>query len=103
MVFNYWRDGKIEEAPETWQHFHDRIDSVLTEIAQGSGPALVVTSGGLISMAMSQAAATRLRQPQQQQVAERWCLPRMPQTRVLRSYNSASNDLRTMPACATST
>jgi broad specificity phosphatase PhoE len=54
-VFSYWQDGKIEGAPETWQHFHERTNSVLAEIAAGDGPALVVTSGGLISMAMSQA------------------------------------------------
>jgi broad specificity phosphatase PhoE len=54
-VFSYWKDGKIEDAPETWQHFNDRIESVLMEIAEGDCPALVVTSGGLISMAMSQA------------------------------------------------
>jgi broad specificity phosphatase PhoE len=54
-VFSYWQDGKIDDAPETWQHFHDRIESVLMEIAKGDGPALVVTSGRLISMAMSQA------------------------------------------------
>lgn len=54
-VFKYWQDGKIEDAPETWQNFHDRIESVLLDIAAGDGPALVVTSGGLISMAMAQA------------------------------------------------
>jgi broad specificity phosphatase PhoE len=54
-VFNYWKDGKIEDAPETWDIFHERVESALMEIAQGDGPALVVTSGGLISMAMSQA------------------------------------------------
>ncbi|NNE50781.1 MAG: histidine phosphatase family protein [Sulfitobacter sp.] len=54
-VFEYWRDGKIEEAPETWESFHTRIEEALQEIAAGHGPALVVTSGGLISMAMAQA------------------------------------------------
>lgn len=54
-VFEYWRDGKIEQAPETWSHFQNRIESALQEIAAGHGPALVVTSGGLISAAMAQA------------------------------------------------
>jgi broad specificity phosphatase PhoE len=54
QVFTYWKAGKIEDAPESWQTFHDRIDDALTEISQGDGPALVVTSGGLISMAMAQ-------------------------------------------------
>lgn len=54
-VFDHWRAGKIEDAPETWENFHTRVDDALAEIAEGSGPALVVTSGGLISMAMAQA------------------------------------------------
>jgi len=54
-VFQYWRDGKLEGTPETWEQFHTRVDDALREIAAGSGPALVVTSGGLISMALSQA------------------------------------------------
>ena len=54
-VFNYWRDGKLEGAPETWDQFHTRVDDALQEIASGPGPALVVTSGGLIAMALSQA------------------------------------------------
>ncbi|MBM1632616.1 histidine phosphatase family protein [Sulfitobacter mediterraneus] len=54
-VFEYWKSGKLEGAPETWQHFHDRIESALRDIAAGDGPALVVTSGGLISMVMAQA------------------------------------------------
>lgn len=54
MVFEYWRDGKIEGTPETWDQFHTRVDDALAEIAAGSGPALVVTSGGLIAMALAQ-------------------------------------------------
>ena len=55
QVFAHWRDGKLEGPPESWQSFHDRIDDGLREVAAGDGPALVVTSGGLISMAMAQA------------------------------------------------
>lgn len=54
-VFEYWRAGKLEGAPETWETFHTRVQDALDEIAADTGPALVVTSGGLISMAMSQA------------------------------------------------
>ena len=54
-VFTFWKAGKIEGTPETWDQFHSRVDDALQEIAAGHGPALVVTSGGLISMAMSQA------------------------------------------------
>ncbi len=53
-VFTYWRDGKLEGAPETWAAFHARVDDAMNEIAAGNGPALVVTSGGLISMTMAQ-------------------------------------------------
>ena len=54
-VFTHWQEGRIEDAPETWDSFHTRIEDALFEIAAGSGPALVVTSGGLISMVMAQA------------------------------------------------
>ncbi|MEW9919847.1 histidine phosphatase family protein [Marimonas sp. MJW-29] len=54
-VFTYWRDGKLEGAPETWDEFHTRVEDALQEIAAEPGPALVVTSGGLIAMAMAQA------------------------------------------------
>ena len=55
LVFQTWKDGKIENPPETYQAFETRVQDALREIAEGSGPALVVTSGGLISMAMAQA------------------------------------------------
>ncbi|MGB3244279.1 MAG: histidine phosphatase family protein [Sulfitobacter sp.] len=55
QVFEHWKADKIEGPPESFQSFHDRIDDALREIAAGDGPALVVTSGGLISMAMAQA------------------------------------------------
>ena len=55
MVFDYWKQGRLTGTPESWQSFHDRIEGVLLEIAEGEGPALVVTSGGLISMVMAQA------------------------------------------------
>lgn len=55
MVFDYWKEGRLTGTPESWQAFHDRIESVLLDIAAEEGPALVVTSGGLISMVMAQA------------------------------------------------
>ena len=54
LVFTYWRDGKIEAAPETYAEFRTRIDDAMHEIIAGDGPALVVTSGGLISNVMGQ-------------------------------------------------
>ena len=53
-VFAAWQHGEIKGAPETFRAFEDRVNGALSDIAAGDGPALVVTSGGLISMAMRQ-------------------------------------------------
>ena len=53
-VFQHWKDDRIEGAPETYTQFQTRIRDALAEIAAGSGPALVVTSGGLIAHVMGQ-------------------------------------------------
>jgi len=53
-VFQHWQDGKLEGAPETYAQFQTRISDALAEIAAGSGPALVVTSGGLIAHVFGQ-------------------------------------------------
>ena len=55
LVFETWKNDKFDNPPESYASFESRIQSVLQEIAEGDGPALVVTSGGLISMAMAQA------------------------------------------------
>ena len=52
LVFTAWQDGQIEGAPETFHAFQSRVDDVLQEIAAGEGRALVVSSGGLIGMAI---------------------------------------------------
>jgi len=52
LVFTAWQDGKIEGVSESFHHFQTRVDEVLHEIAAGEGRALVVTSGGLIGMAV---------------------------------------------------
>jgi broad specificity phosphatase PhoE len=57
QVLSAWAENKIDDAPESWTDFETRTQAALTEIAAGDGPALVVTSGGLISMAMRQAMA----------------------------------------------
>ena len=46
------QDGQIEGASESFHDFQARVDDVLHEIAAGKGRALVVTSGGLIAMAI---------------------------------------------------
>ncbi|WP_299293172.1 histidine phosphatase family protein [uncultured Tateyamaria sp.] len=52
VVLAHWRDDKLEGAPERFSAFENRIRDVLREIGDGTGPALVVTSGGLIAMTM---------------------------------------------------
>ena len=51
-VLHAWQEDRIDGAPEPFAAFETRIRSVLAEIGEGEGPALVVTSGGVISMAM---------------------------------------------------
>ncbi len=52
LVFSAWQEGRIEGAPESFHDFQARVDAVLAEVAAGEGRALVVTSGGLIGMAV---------------------------------------------------
>ena len=54
LLFKTWQDGKIENAPETFDHFETRVRDVIAEIADGKGPAIVATSGGLIGMVVRQ-------------------------------------------------
>lgn len=54
LVFAKWQNNEIEGAPERFTDFEARIADVLQEIAAGDGPALVVTSGGLIACIMRQ-------------------------------------------------
>jgi broad specificity phosphatase PhoE len=53
-VFQAWHNGAIKNVPETFAQFEDRVLGAISDIAKGDGPALVVTSGGLISMVMRQ-------------------------------------------------
>ncbi|MFT4707773.1 MAG: broad specificity phosphatase PhoE [Ascidiaceihabitans sp.] len=53
-VFAAWQADEIEGAPERFVEFEARVNDVIRDIAAGDGPALVVTSGGLISMVMRQ-------------------------------------------------
>lgn len=55
QVLTAWRDGRLDGAPESFAQFEDRVSAALAEIAAGDGPALVITSGGLIAAAMRQA------------------------------------------------
>ncbi len=51
-LFGAWQAGELDGAPESFDAFETRVRSVIEEIAAGQGRALVVTSGGLIGMAM---------------------------------------------------
>jgi broad specificity phosphatase PhoE len=53
-LFGLWRDGKLDRVPETFADFQNRIRSAMTEIGAGAGRAMVVTSGGVIAMAIAQ-------------------------------------------------
>lgn len=55
MLLAKWQAGEIEDAPERFDQFEARVSDALADIASGRGPALVVTSGGLIGMAFRQA------------------------------------------------
>jgi broad specificity phosphatase PhoE len=52
QVFLAWQQGRIDGVPETFEAFETRVRDALSDIEKGEGPALVITSGGLISMAM---------------------------------------------------
>ncbi len=49
-----WEAGTIEEAPESFDDFQNRVRDAMAEIGAGRGPALIVTSGGLIGMVLRQ-------------------------------------------------
>ena len=53
-VFTKWCEGEIDGAPETFDAFEARVSAALEDIRSGHGPALVVTSGGLIANIMRQ-------------------------------------------------
>lgn len=52
MLMNKWRAGEIDNPPEGYEDFQTRTQSVIEDIAGGRGAAMVVTSGGLIAMAL---------------------------------------------------
>ncbi len=52
QVFTAWQDGVIKNPPESFQSFEERVSAAIHDISRGEGPALVVTSGGLIAMVM---------------------------------------------------
>lgn len=53
-VLGAWERGEIEDVPETHAEFSARIRDAMSDIADGQGRALVVTSGGLIGTVLRQ-------------------------------------------------
>ncbi|WP_037313573.1 histidine phosphatase family protein [Ruegeria halocynthiae] len=54
-TFAAWASGKIKDTPETFEQFESRVQNALRDIGTEGGPAIVVTSGALISMVVRQA------------------------------------------------
>ncbi|NVO56226.1 histidine phosphatase family protein [Rhodobacteraceae bacterium B1Z28] len=54
-TFAAWAGGEIRNTPETFAAFETRVSDALHDIGTEGGPAIVVTSGGLISMVVRQA------------------------------------------------
>lgn len=53
-LLSAWEAGEIDSPPEHFGDFQARVSDAMAEIAAGRGPALVVTSGGLIGMVLRQ-------------------------------------------------
>lgn len=51
-LFKAWAAGEIAEAPEPFEAFETRVRDGLAAVGAGDGRAMVVTSGGVIGMAM---------------------------------------------------
>jgi len=51
-MFTAWAEGRIDGAPETFEAFETRVRAALDDIVALGHPALIVTSGGVIGMAM---------------------------------------------------
>jgi len=52
-VFGAWMRAEIDGVPERYADFESRVSDALDEIAAGRGRAVVVTSGGVISLVMA--------------------------------------------------
>lgn len=52
QTFAAWMHDELDGLPESFADFNARISAAIAEILEGSGPALVVTSAGVISTVM---------------------------------------------------
>ncbi len=53
-LLHLWQDERLPDMPESFAQFDARVAAVLADIAAPGGRNLVVTSGGIIAMAMRQ-------------------------------------------------
>ncbi|MGI3185146.1 histidine phosphatase family protein [Nioella aestuarii] len=51
-LFSAWQAGEIDNTPETFEAFETRVHDALEDVGAGDGRVMVVTSGGVIGMAM---------------------------------------------------
>jgi len=51
-LFKAWAAGDLDNPPESFEAFETRVRDALEEVSAGDGRAMVVTSGGVIGMAM---------------------------------------------------
>lgn len=55
QVIDHWTRDRLEDIPERFSDFADRITATIDEICHTPGRTLVVTSGGVIGMALRHA------------------------------------------------
>lgn len=54
-VIAHWARGDLANVPESFEHFTTRITSLIDEVSHLPGRVLIVTSGGVIGMALRHA------------------------------------------------
>lgn len=55
QVIDHWTRGALDGVPETFAQFSARVGGLIDEICKGHGRILIVTSGGVIGLAMRHA------------------------------------------------
>jgi broad specificity phosphatase PhoE len=53
QLFTAWHAGRLDNAHESYRSFADRFGQVMSELTELGGRSLVVTSGGVIGMAIA--------------------------------------------------
>jgi broad specificity phosphatase PhoE len=55
LLMEYWAAGRLSEAAETYGEFSSRVSALIDEVCAAKGRVLLVTSGGVIGMAVTYA------------------------------------------------